>query len=218
MKPVLTGFADSPDQGRGLARDFRIRWACAEVGLDHDTRSVRLAELRDPAHRAKNPFGQIPSWEEDGLILFESGAILLHIAETHPGLLPVDRAARARAITWIFSAIDTVEPPIFDLDIADIVEREQPWHAERRPMLVDRVNRRLRDLAEHLNGRNWLEGEFTAGDFMMVTVLRRLHGSELLGEHPTIGAYIARAEARPAFVRALTAQKAVRDAGKGAAP
>lgn len=216
MRPVLTGFADSPDRSRGLARDFRIRWACAETGLAHDTRSVRLAALRDPEHRARNPFGQIPAWEEDGLILFESGAILLHIAEGHPGLLPVDRTARARVIAWILAATDTVEPPIFDLDIADILERGRPWHADRRPMLVERVHQRLRELAEHLGGRDWLEGEFTAGDLMMVTVLRRLQGSEILGAHPSLGAYVARAEARPAFVQALAEQKAVWNAGKEA--
>lgn len=218
MRPVLTGFADSPDRGRGLARDFRVRWACAEMGLAYDTRSVRLAALRDPEHRARNPFGQIPAWEEDGLVLFESGAILLHIAEVHPGLLPVDRAARARAVAWIFAAIDTVEPPIFELDIADILERGQPWHAVRRPMLVERVHRRLRDIAEHLGGRDWLEGDFTAGDLMMVTVLRRLQASEILGEHPSLGTYIARAEARPAFVRALEEQKVAWNADKDADP
>lgn len=212
--PLLTGYTDSPDRGRGLARDFRVRWACAETGLAYDMRSVRPASLRDPEHLARHPFGQIPAWEEDGLILFESGAIVLHIAETRRGLLPVDRAARARAVAWLFAAIDTVEPPIFDLDIADILEGDKPWHAERRPMLVERVRRRLRDLAEHLGRRDWLEGEFTAGDLMMVTVLRRLQGSDLLSEHPTLGAYVARAEARPAFVQALAEQKAAWSAGK----
>jgi glutathione S-transferase len=168
-----------------------------------------LAALRDPAHWARNPFGQIPTWEEDGLNLFESGAILLHIAEMRPGLLPKDRAARARAIVWVFAAIDTVEPPIFELDIADIVERDRPWHAERRTMLAERVRRRLSDLALHLDRRDWLEGTFSVGDLMMVTVLRRLHGSDLLAEEPSIEAYIARAEARPAFVRAFAAQEAV---------
>lgn len=218
MTPVLTGFADSPDRGRGLARDFRVRWACAEVGLIYDTRSVPLAALRDSEHRARHPFGQIPAWEEDGLILFESGAIMLHIAETRPGLLPPDRTARARAVAWIFAAIDTVEPPIFDLDLADILERGQPWHGERRPMLEERVRRRLGDLAEYLGARDWLEGEFTAGDLMMVTVLRRLQGSELLGAHPALCAYVTRAEARPAFITALAAQMAALTAGKDTRP
>lgn len=218
MTPVLTGFADSPDRGRGLARDFRVRWACAEAGLAYDTRSVRLAALRDPEHRARHPFAQIPAWEEDGLILFESGAIVLHIAETRFGLLPADRAARARAVAWIFAAIDTVEPPVFDLDLADILDRDRPWHAERRPILVERVRRRLGDLSEYLGGQDWLEGEFTAGDLMMVTVLRRLQGSELLGAHPSLSAYVARAEARPAFGQALAEQKAVWSAGRDAGP
>ncbi len=208
MTPILTAFADSPDRGRGLARDFRIRWACAEVGLAHEIRLIRLADLGAADHRARQPFGQIPVWEEDGLTLFESGAIVLHIAETRPGLLPQDRAARARAKMWVFAALDTVEPPIFDLDIADIVEGRRPWHAQRRPMLAERVRRRLGDLALHLGARDWLEDDFTAGDLPMVTVLRRLHGSDLLCEQPSITAYVARAEARPAFVRALAAQRA----------
>ncbi|MFN4202668.1 MAG: glutathione S-transferase family protein [Tabrizicola sp.] len=217
MRPVLTGFADSPDRGRGLARDFRVRWACAETGLAYDTRSVRLAALRDPEHRARSPFSQIPAWEEDGLILFESGAILLHIAEGHSGLLPVDRAARAR------DRLDLCRHR--HGRAADLRSGHRrhpraraPWHADRRPMLVARVHRRLRDLAEHLGGRDWLDGAFTAGDLMMVTVLRRLQGSEILGEHPALGAYMARAEARPAFVQALAEQMAAWNAGKDAGP
>lgn len=218
MKPVLTGFADSPDRGRGLARDFRIRWACAEVGLEHDTRAVRLAALGDPSHRARHPFGQIPTWEEDGLILFESGAILLHIAQTRPGLLPPGQPDRARAVAWVFAAIDTVEPPIWDWDLARMVEGRQPWHAERQPVLEARIRKPLEDLARWLGNREWLEQGFSVGDLMMVTVLRRLHGSGLLAEHPTIADYVARAEARPAFVRALAAQKAVFDASAAIIP
>jgi glutathione S-transferase len=210
MTPTITAFAASPDRGRGLARDMRVRWACEEVGLAYDTRLVSFAELRGPAHRALNPFGQIPTWEEDGLGLFESGAIVLHVAENHPGLLPPDATARARAKAWIFAAIDTVEPPIVDLSIAGIVEREKPWHGLRLPMLEERVRTRLAELGDWLGGRDWLEGAFTAGDLMMVTVLRRAP-TTLLAEQPIVADYVARGEARPAFRRAFAAQKTVFD-------
>ena len=212
MIPVLTAFARSPDRGRGLARDMRVRWACAEVGLAHQQRLLEFPELKAPAHRALNPFGQIPTWEEDGLALFESGAIVLHIAETRPGLLPDDRVARARAKAWLIAALDTVEPPIVDLSSAGIVEGGRPWHTERRPMLEDRVRRRLAELAASLGDPDWLEDGFTVGDPMMVTVLRRAPAG-LLAEHPALAAYVARGEARPAFARAFAAQKAVFDAG-----
>jgi glutathione S-transferase len=215
MTPVLTAFETSPDRGCGLARDMRVRWALEEVGQPYDVRLVSFAALKKPAHRARNPFGQIPTWEDGDLTLFESGAIVLHIAECHPGLLPVDATARARAIAWIFAAIDTVEPPIFELAIAGIVEGDKPWHAERKPMLEARVRQRLSELAAWLEGRAWLEDDFTAGDLMMVTVLRRLNGSELLDEQPRLAAYVARGEARPAFARAFAAQKAVFEAKAG---
>jgi len=210
MKPTISAFAASPDRGRGLARDMRVRWACEEVGLAYDTRLVSFAELREPAHLALNPYGQIPTWEEDGLALFESGAIVLHVAESHHGLLPSDATARARAKAWIFAAIDTVEPPIVDLSIAGIVEREKPWHGLRLPMLEDRVRSRLAELGDWLGGRDWLEGEFSAGDLMMVAVLRRAPPA-LLAEKPIVADYVARGEARPAFRRAFAAQKSVFD-------
>lgn len=210
MTPVLTAFAASPDRGRGLARDMRVRWACEEVGQAYDTRLLSFVELKDATHRTLNPFGQIPTWEEDGLALFESSAIVLHIAESRPGLLPADAAAGARAKAWIFAAIDTVEPPIVDLSIAGIVEREKPWHGLRLPMLEERVRTRLAELGDWLGGRDWLEGEFTAGDLMMVAVLRRAPPA-LLAEQPIVADYVARGEARPAFGRAFAAQKTVFD-------
>jgi glutathione S-transferase len=210
MKPTISAFAASPDLGRGLAREMRVRWACEEVGLAYDTRLVSFADLKEVAHRALNPFGQIPTWEKDGLILFESGAIVLHIAEFHPGLLPTDPTARARAKAWIFAAIDTVEPPIVDLSIAGIVERDKPWHGLRLPMLEDRVRARLAELGDWLGGHDWLEGEFTAGDLMMVAVLRRAPPA-LLAKQQIVADYVARGEARPAFRRAFAAQKAVFD-------
>ena len=206
-----------PDFPRGFVRDIRARWVAEEVGLPYQVATVPL-QPRTEAHRALQPFGQVPMISDGDLALFESGAIVLHIAETRSGLLPADRAARARAVAWIFAAIDTVEPPVFDLDLADILDRDRPWHAERRPILVERVRRRLGDLSEYLGGQDWLEGEFTAGDLMMVTVLRRLQGSELLGAHPSLSAYVARAEARPAFGQALAEQKAVWSAGRDAGP
>lgn len=215
MNPILSVFETSPDRGRGLARDMRVRWALEEVGQPYDVRLMSFAALKESAHRARNPFGQIPTFEDGELTLFESGAIVLHIAEQHSGLLPVDVTARGRALAGIFAAIDTVEPPIFDLDIAGIVEGEKPWHAERKPMFEDRVRTRLRELAAWLGERDWLEGEFTAGDLMMVTVLRRLQGSDLLGEQPGLAAYVARGEARPAFSRAFASQKAVYDNAEG---
>jgi glutathione S-transferase len=216
MCAVLTAFANSPDRGRGLARDFRVRWALEELGQTCDVRLLDFADLKTPAHRALHPFGQIPTWQEDGLDLFESGAIVLHIAERHPGLLPEYRADRARAIAWVFAALDTVEPPIWDWDLARMVEGHKPWHAERQPVLEARIHQRLGELSVCLGNRHWLEGRFTLGDLMMVAVLRRLHGSGILEDHPSLAEYVARGEARPAFQRALAAQKADFDASAAA--
>ena len=213
MTPIITVFANSPDRGRGLARDMRVRWALEEVGQPYDVHPVSFDALKEPAHRTLNPFGQIPTFEDGEISPFESGAIVLHVAERHSGLLPESQSERARAKAWMFAAIDTVEPPIFDLAITGIVEGSEPWHAKRKPMLEERVRQRLSELAEWLSGREWLETGFTAGDLMMVTVLRRLLGSSLLEEHPVIAVYIARGEARPAFKRAFAAQKAAFEAG-----
>ena len=207
--PTITAFADSPDRGRGLARDMRVRWALEEVGQPYDVRLVSFEEMKQPAHLALHPFGQIPTFEQDGVVLFESGSIVLHIAEHHPGLLPDDADARARAIGWLFAAIDTVEPPIVELSLASILERDRPWFAERQEMLEARVRTRLEQLAARLGEADWLDGTFSVGDLMMVTVLRRLASSGLLAEHPAMAAYVTRGEARPAFQRAFAAQRAV---------
>ncbi len=217
MPPVITAFERSPDRGRGLARDMRVRWALEEVGQPYEVRLLSFAAMKEPAHKALHPFGQIPTWEEDGLALFESGAIVLHIAERHGGLLPADDDARARAIAWIFAAVDTVEPPVFDRDLTMVLERDRPWYADRLAILEDRIRQRLADLAARLGQADWLDGAFSAGDLMMVTVLRRLNGTALLEDHPTLAAYVARAEARPAFRRAYAAQKAVFEASGGMA-
>ncbi|MFZ5719463.1 MAG: glutathione S-transferase family protein [Pseudomonadota bacterium] len=215
MPPTITAFERSPDRGRGLARDMRVRWALEEAGQPYDVRLVSFEAMKQPVHRALHPFGQIPTYEDGDLALFESGAIVLHIAERHPGLLPVDPNARARAIAWMFAALDTVEPPIFDRDLARILDRDRPWYAERLATLDDSVRGRLADLSRHLSDADWLDGRFSAGDLLMVTVLRRLAGSDLLAAHPNLAAYVARGEARPAFQRAFAAQAAVFRAAAG---
>lgn len=209
MTPTITVFARSPDRGRGQARDMRVRWAFEEVGQAYAVRLVSFAEMKQPAHRARHPFGQIPTYEEGDLVLFESGAIVLHIAQRHAGLLPEDADARARAIAWMFAALNTVEPPIVEREAAGYQERDQPWHRERLPMLDKRIGDRLRELSDRLGDADWLDGHFSAGDLLMVTVLRRLEGSPLLDAFPNLVAYIARGQARPAYRRAFAAQLAV---------
>jgi len=209
MPPTITAFENSPDHVKGHARDMRVRWAFEEVGQPYDIRLVSFAAMKQPAHRALHPFGQIPTYQDSDLALFESGAIVLHIAEHHDGLLPKDANARARAIAWMFAALATVEPPIVELTMAMLFERDKGWYAERLPMLHDRVRVRLGELSRHISEADWLDGAFSAGDLMMVTVLRRLNTSGLLDEFPDIAAYVARGEARPAFRRAFEAQLAV---------
>lgn len=207
--PTITAFESSPDRGKGHARDMRVRWAFEEVGQPYDVRLVSFAAMKQRAHLALHPFGQIPTYEDGDLTLFESGAIVLHIAERHDGLLPKDAHTRARAIAWIFAALSTMEPPIVELSMAMMLERDKSWYAERLPMLQDRVRVRLGELSRHIGGADWLDGAFSAGDLMMVTVLRRLATSGLLDEYPDIAAYVTRGEARPAFRRAFDAQLAV---------
>lgn len=209
MNPTITAFARSPDRGRGLARDMRVRWALEEVGQPYDVRLVSFKEMKEPAHRKVHPFGQIPTYEEGDLTLFESGAILLHIAEHHAGLLPKDANARARAIAWMFAALSTVEPPIVERSMAMLLERDKSWYAERMPMLEDRLRVRLDELSARLGNGEWLDGPFSVADLLMVTVLRRLEGTGVLEKYPTLSAYIARGEARPAYQRAFAAQLAV---------
>lgn len=207
--PTITAFANSPDRGRGQARDMRVRWALEEVGQPYDIRLVSFEDLKQPVHRALHPFGQIPTFEHGDLALFESGAIVLHVAERHAGLLPTEANARSRAIAWMFAALNTVEPPIVELDMAMLVERDESWYAVRLPLLERRVRVRLGELSRRLGEADWLDGDFSAGDLMMVSVLRRLSASRLLDEYPDIAAYVVRGEARPAFKRAFAAQLAV---------
>jgi glutathione S-transferase len=209
MTITITAFEDSPDKGRGQARDMRVRWALEEVGQPYDVRLVSFAEMKEPAHLSLQPFGQIPTYEEGEVDLFESGAIVLHIAEHHAGLLPKAPRSRAQAIAWMFAALNTVEPPILELENAMFFERDKSWHPQRLPMVEERIRRRLTMLSERLGDADWLDGAFSAGDLVMVGVLRRLKGSRLLDEQPRLSAYVARGEARPAFERAFAAQLAV---------
>ena len=209
MTPTITVFERSPDRGRGQARDMRVRWALEEVGQPYDVRLLSFSEMKEPAHRMLHPFGQIPTYEEGDLALFESGAIVFHIAERHAGLLPDDANARARAITWMFAALNTMEPPIFERTLAVILEHDKPWHAERLLMLDGRVHVRLGELSNRLGDADWLDDAFSAGDLLMVTVLRRLNTSGLMENYPNLSAYVARGEARPAYKRAFDDQLAV---------
>ena len=209
MTPTITAFEQSPDRGRGLARDMRVRWALEEVGQPYDVRLVSFREMKRPEHRALQPFGQIPTYQEGELALFESGAIVLHIAERHAGLLPDDANARARAIAWMFAALSTVEPPIVDREIATYLEGEETWYAHRLGVVEDRIRGRLSELSARLGDADWLDDAFSAGDLLMVPVLQRLNRSGILEEYPNLAAYVARGEARPAFKRAFDAQLAV---------
>jgi glutathione S-transferase len=209
MSPTISAFKTSPDRGRGLARDMSVRWALEEVGQAYDVRLVTFAEMKEAAHLAIQPFGQIPTYEDGDLALFESGAIVLHIAERHAGLLPTDANARSRAIAWMFAALATVQPPIVEHGMASMFERDKPWFADRLLGLEQAVRQRLSQLSHCLGEADWLDGEFSAGDLQMVVVLRRLGSSGILPDYPNLAAYVARAEARPAFQRAFADQLAV---------
>lgn len=209
MTPTITAFEQSPDRGKGLARDMRVRWALEEVNQPYDVRLVSFSEMKEPAHRALHPFGQIPTYEEGDLALFESGAIVFHIAQRHAGLLPDDANDRARAIAWMFAALNTVEPPLVECTMAMLFERDKPWYDRRQPLLDDRARKSLSQLSSRLGDAEWLDGAFSAGDLMMAGVLFRSKPSGILNEYPNLSAYVARSEARPAFQRAFAAQLAV---------
>jgi glutathione S-transferase len=209
MTVTITAFEQSPDRGRGLARDMRVRWAFEEVGQPYDVRLVSFAEMKEPAYLALHPFGQIPTYQEGELCLFESGAIIFHIAARHAGLLPHEANARSRAIAWMFAALNTVEPPIVERSMAWLMERDKAWYAERLPMLDARVRDRLDQLSRWLGDADWLDGGFSAGDLLMITVLRRLASSDMVDAYPNLAAYVARGEARPAYQRAFADQLAV---------
>jgi len=209
MTPTITAFERSPDGGKGLARDTRVRWALEEVGQSYNVRLVSFQAMKEPAHLELHPFGQIPTYEDGDLVVFETGAIVFHIAEQNEGLLPKDPDARARAITWMFAALNTVEPPILDLTTARIIEGDKPWAQERLPLAMDRARVRLGQLSARLGDADWLDGAFSAGDLLMVSVLLRFRVTGLLDEYPNLAAYVARGEARPAYQRAFAAQLAI---------
>ncbi len=213
MTITITAFERSPDGGKGLARDTRVRWALEEVGQPYEVRLVSFRAMKEPAHLALHPFGQIPTYEEGDLALFETGAIVFHIAERHTGLLPEDANARARAITWMFAALNTVELPILEFANAKLLESDKPWSRERLPLVEDRVRSRLQQLSDRLGDADWLDGGFSAGDLMMVSVLLRLKPSGILNGFSSLKGYVARGEARPAYKRAFDAQAAT-NAGK----
>jgi len=209
MTITITAFEKSPDGGMGLARDTRVRWALEEVGQPYDVRLVSFAGMKESDHLARHPFGQIPTYEDGDLAIFETGAIVFHIAEQQPGLLPEEHNARARAISWMFAALNTVEPPILDLVTVKIFERDQPWAADRLPLVADRIRARLDKLSARLGAADWLDGAFSAGDLLMVSVLLRLRMSGILDQYANLAAYVARGEARPAYQRAFAAQLAI---------
>ncbi|MGO1068210.1 glutathione S-transferase family protein [Lysobacter sp. CA199] len=209
MIPTITAFERSPDRGKGLARDMRVRWTLEELGQAYEVRQLSFSDMKQPEHLALHPFGQIPTYEEGDLALFESGAIVLHLAERHSGLLPTDANARMRAIAWMFAALNTVEPPIVERSMAWILEREETWYVQRLTMLDERVRRRLGELSRRLGDADWLDGAFSAGDLLMATVLLRLQSSGIVDEFPNLAAFVARATARPAYQRAFEAQLAV---------
>ncbi len=209
MTITITAFERSPDGGKGLARDMRVRWALEEVGQPYDVRLLSFKAMKQPEHLALQPFGQIPTYQEGNLVLFESGAIVLHIAERHTGLLPKDTDARARAIGWMFAALSTMEPPIVEHFVTGFLERDKSWHSERLQIVDERIRTRLAELSRHLGGADWLERTFSAGDLMMISVLQRIKSSGILDEYPNLSAYVARGEARPAYKRAFADQLAV---------
>lgn len=209
MIPTITAFEQSPDQGQGLARDMPVRWAFEEVGQPYEVNLVSFSAMKEAAHRAFQPFRQIPTYQEGDLVLFESGAIVFHIAQRRAGLLPNDTSARARAITWMFAALASVEPVIVQREVSLYLESEKPWHEERLAIVEARIRSKLSELAQRLGDQEWLDGGSSAGDLLMVQVLRRLKGSQILDAYPNLATYTDRGEARPAFKRAFESQLAV---------
>jgi glutathione S-transferase len=204
---TLTTYKWVPDFAAPLMRAFRVRWALEEVGLPYHVRTVSLgSEQRSPEHLACQPFGQVPAVEEDGLNLFESGAIALYVAEKNEILLPKDRLGRERAIVWLFSALNSLEIWIQQLASIDFFHVKEAWTKDWRPQVEALVRDRLAMLDRSLGGKDYLEGRFTVGDLMMADVLRILEHTDLLDAYPPLKAYKRRCEARPAFQRAIVAQ------------
>lgn len=209
----VTAFRWVPPFVRGLVRDLRVRWALEEAGLPYEEELIGPEDQRSEAYRRRQPFGQVPVFEEDGLTLFESGAIVLHVAERSEALLPRDPAGRARAAGWMFAALNSVEPAVATLAEMDLLSEGQEWARLRRPAALERAKGRLAALSDWLGDREHLEGRFTAGDLLMTTVLRMLRHTDLVAQTPNLEAYRLRCEARPAFGRALGAQMAAFERG-----
>lgn len=206
---TITAYDWVPDFAKGQVRDLRVRWALEEVGQPYAVRLLPQGDQKADPHRARQPFGQVPTYEEGGLTLFESGAIVLHIADRFGTLLPEDRDARARAVEWTFAALNTVEPPLSDYAIATLFEADKPWSKPRLPAVLERIDERIGELSRRLGDRTWLDGDtFTAGDLLMIAVLRMTDGTDMLAQYPNLKAYVARGTARPAFKAALEAQMA----------
>jgi glutathione S-transferase len=203
----LTAFAWVPPFAAGLVRDLRIRWALEEAGIPYEEKLIQQGDQDQPDYRAIQPFGQVPVIEEDGLTLFESGAILLHIGERSEALLPRDPAARARAIQWVFAALNSIEPHVQNLALIDLFYANEDWAKQRRPGAAEFLEKRLDAVVARLGDRDYLDSDrFTAGDLMMTTVLRILRHTDLVAKRPTLHAYQTRCEARPAFRKALADQ------------
>jgi glutathione S-transferase len=197
-----------PPFARGLVRDLRVRWALEEAGLPYEERLIGFDDRVSAGYRALQPFGQVPAYEEEGLVLFESGAIVLHVAGRSEALMPSDPGRRARVTTWMFAALNTIEPRIQNLAELDLFHAEEEWARLRRPAVVDAARARLTDLAGWLDGRAYLEDRFTAADLLMTTVLRILRHTDMVAQIPVLEAYVRRCEARPAFRKALADQMA----------
>jgi glutathione S-transferase len=208
MTIEVSAFRWVPPFAQGLVRDLRVRWALEEAGLVYAVRLIGPEDQASEGYRALQPFGQVPAYEEDGLSLFESGAIVLHVAERSELLMPSDPTGRARATAWMFAALNSVEPHVQSLAAIDLFHADEAWAKERRPAVVEMVKTRLAVLSERLDGRDYLEDRFTAGDLLMTTVLRILRHTNLVPEHPALDRYVRRCEARPAFLRALADQMA----------
>ena len=209
MRPILTAFKNSPDKGRGLARDMRVRWALEEVGQPYEVQLLSFEQLKQDSHVSLHPFGQIPTFQQNEICLFESGAIVLYVAQQHSGLLPDDAVLQARVISWMFAALNTIEPPSLELSMAMLFERDKSWFEARIQMLKERINIRLKELSTYLGSSEWLVEEFSAADLLMVSVLRRLNVAGILDEYSNLLSYVKRGENRPAFKRAFEAQRSV---------
>ena len=205
---TITAFRWVPPLAQGLVRDLRVRWALEEAGVKYQVKLIGPEDQKTAAYRALQPFGQVPAYEENGLKLFESGAILLHIAERSTALLPGDPNTRARVKAWLFAALNSIEPHVQNLADIDLFNANEPWAKQRRPAAVEMVRARLTELSRCLEDRDYLEHDFSVADLLMTTVLRNLRQTDLVARSPVLDAYQKRCEGRPGFKKALADQLA----------